>query len=192
MKTLFKFSAYFFAAAILLSSCKKDNEDDTTNTPTEGQITIGTKTYTFSQQGILDNYGSDDGTFPSFQYDGINLDVFLIENKMSFVFNPQGVVTDLTGTGVSFYFESFSSDSLTLGPDTFRYHASSPYPIGTFATAEYCLNTSSAGSTDCHTIEEGYYIVNLTGDTYLITLNLTDVDGTKITGSFKGKLRMQF
>lgn len=188
MTNLFKLLTIALFAAITLNSCSKDDKDENSNTTTstENKIVVGSTTYKLQTQGLLEDYGTDDGNNPDFEYNGTNFDLYLMTEGVTPIYDPDGALDSAYGSGLIFYFESFSTDPDKLTDGEYKYETTAPFPVGSFDLGFYGNPSLTLGAE----ITGGTYKVVSAGSIYNIEFNLTDQTGKKITGTFKGKLNI--
>lgn len=186
MKKSFKNLALFLMGAIVLVSCKDETEDPIENNPTVNVLTFGNQTVNLKNTGIMEYYGADDGSDPDFQYDGYNFDLTFFGDNLQFHFDSDGEVDSVSGNGLLFYFETFSTDSTKLADGTYTFDEDLPLAANSFDIGAYSLNWDNTDTASATFISSGTLEVSSTGDTYTIEMDLTDENNQKVTGTFKG------
>lgn len=188
MKNLIKPLGLALLATTVFYSCKK--EDKTTTDPgNSNQITYDGDTYKLQTRAAFENYGTDDGSDPGFQYEGTSLDLYFIDQNIKLIVNGQGEIDTAYGQGLLLYFETFSSDPNKLANGTYTYDEDSPYMTNTFWLG-FCPKNfdGSTGVVNPTFITGGSFTVSSENGVYTISFDLKDQNGSSITGTFKGRI----
>ena len=179
MKIERKILTIILLSLIIFAGCKKDKKESSFN----NYINYDGKMYSIDK-GFLENWGKW-----SMEGDN-NVDLTLVSNSIGVV-EVGGEIDEFTGTGNGIGIYMYSTISTGLDEGNYVYDEDATEVAGTFEYANVVINYNiedEEGDVD-QDIEGGTVTVTRTGDTYEILLDLTDEDGIKVTGYFKGTLK---
>lgn len=176
MKGISNYFVFFVVSLFLFTSC---TEDDDTTQPAN-YVKIAGTTYELGS-GFYENYGES----ASGDYEGYNIDLYLFSKSISM--NSTGNDYEMSGEGQILYFEMFADKGEYIPSDSYFFSASET--IGTFDIGIYALDWEpEEENTVFYDIASGTVDISRDGSEYSINLDLTDSDGTNVTGVYNGSL----
>ncbi|PTN07687.1 hypothetical protein [Mangrovibacterium marinum] len=178
MKRRLKYWWHLLLLVVLLPGCAKTDED--VGRP-ENFLQVQDRVYELNY-GYLEDWGRGD------YYQGDNVDLVLVSEGISINFDNY----DVSGSGHILYLELFTDRKAGVARGKYRYSNAEPYQTGTFDDGEYLVNfdivTEEAQSVGY--FKSGVVTVKRRGAVYEITIHGTDLAGRKITGFYKGRLKL--
>lgn len=170
---------FALAGLFIFASCTKD-EDDDSNTP-------------FPQELVLDGTRYEWGTafmehYSDYGNNSENLDLFLITDGVTVIYDADNYPDSITGSGYMLYFEMFSSDSTFISDGTYTYD--STLTVNTYDGA-FLGQVVNGELTNDNEIVNGEVKVVRDGSTYTITgSGKNATDNTDFTFSYQGALTL--
>jgi len=176
----------FFGIIVLISiiastGCGKDKVEDTPPVVNNNYVMFDGAKYELSQ-GIIENYGEYNAG------SSFNTDLTLISGYT--VYESNGEIDSLYGTGNYIYFELFSSQGEKLDIGDYIYDATESGDVKTFDYAETAINFNM--TTEDGTIKEikgGKVSILSNGSEYEINFTGTDEDNKAVSAYYKGSLK---
>lgn len=180
MKKLFRTVVGVLTFALLVVSCTK-NESNSPIIPLTNAISYNNATYNLDK-GFLENYGNPQNL-------GYNIDLTLLSSGL-IVYESNGLIDSISGTGSGIYFEIYSSNATGLDVRDYTFDAGKSGAAGTFDYANTILNfnilTQQGIDLD---LNGGKITVKKSGAEYELAFECTGVNGKSITGYYKGSLK---
>ena len=135
MKYLVKGIFALLAIGVMTVSCKKDEDEPTP----KNQMTVDGIEYLLSQ-GVLENYGQPQAD------DAYNFDLTLLSSDFT-LYEVNGEIDSVSGTGEAIFFELYTSNSSALEPGEYVYTETATDDPGTFHYAGGAINYNTETQT---------------------------------------------
>jgi len=178
MKKNVKAVSLLLAFTIMLISCKKDSNDAIP----ENSVKYEGVEYPLTT-GYLEYYGKVSGK------QSYNMDLTLVSSGLT-IYEVEGEIDSVSGTGNILYFEIFTSDSNALDSRTYIFDPEETHEAGTFDYAIVGLNLNVLTfEGDYFAIVSGSIKISKKGEEYEVSVNCRNGTGKDITGFFKGTLK---
>jgi len=183
MKNLLKITFGLFLISIVFMSCDK------TTTSTKNYIKYNDKEYDLSKGIIFPGDFAKEKAASAGETLGNPISLLLLSSGFT-IYEVDGSVDSISGTGSGIVFETYSGSSDKIDDGEYVFDSTSLAKLGTFSYADAVFDYNSATEVGTEVeMNAGTLTVKKTGEDYEFTFSCKTYDGKTVTGYYKGSIK---